>query len=199
LPWRAKNLETAGHPILHADTSPEALRMTVFQAGAHEDSHAGVVVTFADGSSLPLTSWSLSYEYQAGASSTLAAARRESRDLLVGKKAHPTAGGVLEVQYREYERMSGGEPPQKETFAIATGVVFRMGDKKSTFRIEAPHRDLLVPAGGEKGAAVQARALDLTGLTLTGTKRSFCILAYTAQVECNPPRGDRIVRIEFQR
>jgi hypothetical protein len=166
---------------------------------AQEDGGAGVVVTFADGSSLPLTSWSLSYEYQSGAASTLAApARRNSRELLVGKKALPTAGGVLEVQYREYQRMSGGEPPQKETYAIATGVVFKIGDKKSTFRIEAPHRDLLVPSGAERGA-IQARALDLTGLTLTGTKRSFCILAYTAQVECNPPRGDRIVRIEFQR
>lgn len=178
--------------------STAALAVAAHARQAREDGGAGVVVTFADGSSLPLTSWSLSYEYQAAGSSTFAAARRESRDLLVGKKALPTAGGVLEVQYREYDRMSGGEPPQKETFAIATGVVFKIGDKKSTFRIEAPHRDLLVPSGVEKGA-VQARALDLTGLTLTGTKRSFCILAYTAQVECNPPRGDRIVRIEFQR
>jgi hypothetical protein len=182
-----------------------ALALVLFSAAlaaathAQEDGGAGVLVTFADGSSLPLTSWSLSYEYQSGASSALVApARRNSRDLLVGKKALPTAGGVLEVQYREYERMSGGVPPQKETVAVATGVVFKIGDKKSTFRIEPPHRDLLVPAGGEKGPAVQARALDLTGLTLTGTKRSFCILAYTAQVECNPPRGDRIVRIEFQ-
>lgn len=179
--------------------STDALAVAAHAQQAREDGGAGVVVTFADGSSLPLTSWSLSYEYQSGASSTLAAARRESRDLLVGKKALPTAGGVLEVQYREYERMGGGEPPQRETVATATGVVFRIGDKKSTFRIEPPHRDLLVPAGGEKGAGVQARALDLTGLTLTGTKRSFCILAYTAHVECNPPKGDRIVRIEFQR
>jgi hypothetical protein len=179
------------------------LSLACSTANVRAQEEAGVVVTFADGSSLPLTSWSLSYEYQAfraGAAPALAApSRRESRDLLVGKKVLATAGGALEIQYREYQRMSGGEDPQSEKVAFATGLVFTTAGKKRSLSIEAPHKDLLVPAGVEKGMTVHARALDLTGLTLTGTKRSFCLLAYMPQVECNPPAADRVARIEFQR
>ena len=169
-------------------------------ARAQEGGGAGIVVTFADRTSLPLTSWSLSYEYEASREGSLpATARRESRDLLIGKKDLPTTGSVLEIAYREYERMSGGDEPLKETVGVVTGLVFTTGGKKSSLRVEAPHRDLLVPPASSKGLAIQARGLDLTGLTLTGAKRSFCMLAYAPQVECSPPASDRIVRIEFQR
>jgi hypothetical protein len=169
-------------------------------AHAEEAGGAGIVVTFADKSSLPLTSWSLSYEYEASREGSLpTTARRESRDLLVGKKDLPTAGGVLEISYREYERMSGGDEPQKETVGVVTGLVFIAGGKKSSLRVEAPHRDLLVPPASGKGLTIQARGLDLTGMTLTGAKRSFCLLAYAPQVECSPPASDRIVKIEFER
>jgi hypothetical protein len=167
---------------------------------AEEASGAGIVVTFADKGSLPLTSWSLSYEYEASREGSLpTTARRESRDLLIGKKDLPTAGGVLEISYREYERMSGGDEPQKETVGVVTGLVLVTGGKKSSLRVEAPHRDLLVPPASTKGLTIQARGLDLTGLTLTGAKRSFCLLAYAPQVECSPPASDRVVKIEFER
>jgi hypothetical protein len=169
-------------------------------AGAQDSGGAGIVVTFADKTSLPLTSWSLSYEYETSREGTLpVTARRESRDLLVGKKDLPTAGGVLEISYREYERMSGGDEPQKETVGVVTGLAFTSGGKKSSLRVEAPHKDLLVPPEAAKGLAIQARGLDLTGMTLTGAKRSFCLLAYSPQVECSPPASDRVVKIEFQR
>ena len=167
---------------------------------AEEAGGAGIVVTFADKSSLPLTSWSLSYEYEASREGALpTTARRETRDLLVGGKDLPTAGGVLEITYREYERMSGGDEPQKETVGVVTGLVFTTGGKRSSLRVEAPHRELLVPSGPGKGITITARGLDLTGLTLTGAKRSFCLLGYAPQVECSPPPSDRVVKIEFER
>jgi hypothetical protein len=169
-------------------------------ARVEDSGGAGIVVTFADKSSLPLTSWSLSYEYEASREGSLpTTARRESRDLLIGGRDLPTAGSVLEISYREYERMSGGDEPQKETVGVVTGLVFTGGGKKSSLHVEAPHKELLVPSGPGKGVTIQARGLDLTGLTLTGAKRSFCLLAYAPQVECSPSPSDRVVRIEFER
>jgi hypothetical protein len=162
-----------------------------------------VIVTLADGTNLPLTSWSLSYEYQVtpqGAAATFGStSRREAHDLFVGKKSVPTSGSVLEIQYRQYEQSEDVDgQPQTVKVAVATGLVLTAGGKKTELRIEAPHKDLLVPQGAEKGV-VQARALDLTGLTLTGTKRSFCLLSYAAQVECHAPATERVVKMEFER
>ena len=56
-----------------------------------------------------LTSWSLSYEYQSGASPTLAAARRESRDLLVGKASSPDRGGGCSSAVPRVRTHGGGE------------------------------------------------------------------------------------------
>lgn len=162
----------------------------------------GVIVTLADGTNLPLTSWSLSYEYQVlpqgGVTGQGAAARRDARDLFVGKKSLVTAGSTIEIRYREYERAEEIDgQSQNVKVAVASGIVVTAGGKKSEVRIEAPHKDLLVPQGADKGV-VQARALDLRGSTLTGTKRSFCLLSYVAQVECHPPAGERVVKMEFE-
>lgn len=161
-----------------------------------------VIVSLADGTNLPLTSWSLSYEYQvtpqAGAATFGQAPRREARDLFVGKKSLATAGSTVEIQYRQYQRAEEVDgQTQTVQVAVATGLVWTAGGKKSEVRVEAPQKDFLVPQGGEKGV-VQARGLDLTGLTLTGTKRTFCLLSYSAQVECHPPAADRVVKMEFQ-
>jgi hypothetical protein len=161
-----------------------------------------VIVSLADGTNLPLTSWSLSYEYQvspqAGAARFGEASRREARDLFVGKKSLATAGSTVDIQYREYDRAEDVDgQTQTVRVAVATGLVWTAGGKKNEVRVEAPHKDFLVPQGGEKGV-VQARSLDLRGLTLTGTKRSFCLLSYSAQVECHPPAPERVVKLEFQ-
>jgi hypothetical protein len=169
---------------------------------ADEPAAGIVIVTMADGTNLPLASWSLSYEYQvtpqAGAATFGEAPRREARDLFVGKKSLPTAGSTIEIQYREYDR---GEEVDGQTqtvrVAVASGLVWSAGGKKSKVRVEPPNKDFLVPQGGEKGV-VQARALDLRGSTLTGTKRTFCLLSYSAQVECHPPASERVVKLEFQ-
>ena len=171
-------------------------------AFAGDEPAAGIViVSMADGTNLPLASWSLSYEYQvspqAGAATFGEASRREARDLFVGKKSLATTGSTVEIQYREYDRAEEVDgQTQTVRVAVATGLVWTAGGKKSEVRVEPPHKDFLVPQGGEKGV-VQARALDLRGLTLTGTKRTFCLLSYSAQVECHPPAAERVVKMEF--
>ena len=170
---------------------------------AEDPQTSTVVVTLGDGTTLPLAAWSLSYEYQVtpqGGTATFGAtARREARDLFLGKKSVPTAGSVLEIQYRQYEQSEQVDGQQQTVkVAVATGLVLTAAGKKTDLHLEPPHKDLLVPVGAEKGL-VQARALDLTGMTLTGTRRSFCLLSYTAQVECHPPAPERVVKLEFGR
>ena len=148
---------------------------------------APVMVYLADGSSFPLQSWSLSYEYVTwaqGSDPALATAhRREAKELWVGKKRVPTGGLTLEVRR---------EPGQRQQLVL----VFPQG-KKEEMKVEPPSRDLLA-AEGQKGLVV-ARSLDLRGETLTATKRELCLLAYTQLVECGQEPDQSVVKIEFPR
>ncbi len=142
----------------------------------------------ADGTSLPLRSWSLSYEFVTwpqGTDPALATAhRRDARELWVGKKRVPTGGLTVEI------RRESGDRDQLE-------LGFPEG-KKEEVKVEPPSRDLLSPEG-QKGFLVVARSLDLRGETLTATKRELCLLAYTSLVECGQEPGQRVVKIEFPR
>jgi hypothetical protein len=71
-------------------------------------------------------------------------------------------------------------------------------DGSKTLKIEAPARDLLVESL-EKGTTLMARTLDVLGETVTGTKKDFCLVSYTAVVECGGTAADRVVKVEFQR
>jgi hypothetical protein len=163
---------------------------------------SSVVVTFADGASLPLADWSFSYEFEVlpkgAVSGSVPPRRQESHDLLLGKKRWPTSGAVLEIEYREFERLGRGPEPQTEKVAVARGLRLVSAGKERELRIEGPREDLLAPGGVEKGAKVQPRGVDLVGLTLTGTRRSFCLLAFVPLVECAPAPADRVVKIEFR-
>lgn len=171
---------------------------------AAQEAGAVVVVHLADGSELPLTSWSLSYEYQAWKEGTALAfsqpVKRESRELWSGKKAFTLTGAVLDIQHRIYEKQVDvdGQPTRGQGASV-TGLILTAAGKKTEVKLEAPHKDFLVPAGGSKGMLIQARALDIRGETLTGTRRDYCLLSYTQQVECSAAAGERVVRIEFPR
>jgi hypothetical protein len=171
---------------------------------AAQEAGAVAVLHLADGSELPLTSWSLSYEYQAwkegGAQAFSQPVRRESRELWSGKKVFGLTGVVLDIQYRIYEKQVevDGQPTRGQGAAVI-GLVLTAAGKKTEVKPEAPHKDFLVPAGSSKGMVIQARALDLRGETLTGTRRDYCLLSYTPQVECSAAAGERVVRIEFPR
>jgi hypothetical protein len=190
---RASTSIVAGLALLFAARAP-----------SEEEAEAPIIVYFADGSTVPLTAWSLSYEYEARPKDSAPAfgqtLRREARDLRSGKKVLSLTGGVLEVRYREYEeaRDVGGET-QTVKVAAATGFVLTAGAKKSDLRLEAPDRDLLVAGTVEKGVQVRALGVDLRGTTLTGAKRSFCLAGYVYDVQCHPEPAERVVKIEFPR
>jgi hypothetical protein len=158
------------------------------------------VVHFADGSNVPLTNWSFSYEYHAwkegAAPGHTQPTKREARELLVGKKGLALAGGRLEIRYRTYEReISEAGESKKQPWAMVTGLVLDAGGKRQELKPDAPHKDLLLP--GSKGMVVQARGVDFTGDTLTGTRRSYCLLGFSSLVECSSAPADRVTRIEF--
>jgi hypothetical protein len=115
----------------------------------------------------------------------------------VGKKAHATAGIVLEVQWQTQQREQevDGET-RKVPVSTPRGLVAVQGGKKTALKPEAPHRGFLMPEGG-KGQLYQARSLDFRGSTLTGTRRDFCLLTYSSLVECAATPGNTVVRIEF--
>jgi hypothetical protein len=153
---------------------------------AQESARPPVLVFFADGTSLPLRTWSLSYEYatwKKGESPARGAtSRRTSTDLYVGGRTVATAGAVMEVQYQE---------------GIARGLLLTApSGKKSPVKPEAPSADLLAP-GLEKDLLFQARGLDLRGETLTGGKRDYCLLSYTVLIECAGAPEERVVKIQF--
>jgi hypothetical protein len=160
-----------------------------------------ILVHFADGSSLPLRSWSLSYEYSAwrrGESPALATtARKEAREIWAGKRAIPVAGLTLEIQYSQLER---GQEVEGEIRPVVVAVVKSLSitaadGKRTVLKPDPPHRDLIAP--GPEGTMAQARALDLRGETLTGTKRDLCLLSYTALVQCLSEADQRVVKIQF--
>ena len=176
---------------------------TLGSADAPAD-RGSVVVTLEDGTSVPLHNWSLSYEYgiaKQGTSPLFApTARKNAWELYVGKKALPTTGQVLTIAYTETMRSTESDTgvkteriktPRELTLSGADG-------RKSTFKVEPPARELLVESL-EKGTTLMARTLDVVGETITGTKKDFCVVSYTAVVECGGTAADRVVKVEFQR
>lgn len=163
-----------------------ALAVPVGGATADVVESPPVLVYLADGTSLPLRDWSLSYEYvtwEQGSDPALATThRRDARELWVGKKTVATGGLTLEIRR---------EPGQRDQLALAFGA-----GKKEDVKAEPPGRDLLAPEI-PRGVLVVARTLDLRGETLTATKRELCLLAYTRLVECGQEADQRVVRIEF--
>jgi hypothetical protein len=164
---------------------------------AHPESPA-LQVHLADGTSLQLRSWTFSYEYQAfrrGEGALLRdRARRETNDLWLGKKVLPLGTQTLELLYVEEMRIVEGEPT-KVPVARALVLVSAAG-KRNKEKAEPPHPDLLLPDAG--GRIVQARALDLRGETLGGTKREFCLLSYSSLVECPGAADQRVVKLQLQ-
>lgn len=147
-----------------------------------------IQVHFADGATVLLRDWTFVYEYgtwPSGSSPVQAAtARQQSRELWLGKRRMAVEGGTVELRY---------------TGPRATEIVVRDGQgTATTLKLEPPPRALLAP-GADKNAGVGARALDLRGETLTGTRRELCIASFSPFVECEPAESDRVVKIEFHR
>ncbi len=181
-----------------------ALAFAAAAVHAQDPGRPPVVVTLADGTSLPLRAWSLSYEigsWRDGTSPAFATfAHVDSGDLVLGKKSYPMTGGRLELQYVDEDRQQDVDGETKTVkVPIARGLTFVGPDgKKQSPKLEPPQRDVLLP-NPEKGRIYQVRSVDLKGETLTGTQRDICLLSFTALVECGAPKGQQVVKLEFQK
>ncbi len=172
-------------------------------AAAASPQEGGAVAQMADGSSIPLTSWTLSYEYVAWKLGTpqflTPPQRREVSELLLAKRSYPLKGQTLEVAYTSVPRQREvyGQPRTVQV-RVATGLALSAaGGKKTTLKLEAPHRDSIIP-DAEKSTLLTVRTLDLKGQTLTGTRREFCLVSFTSLVACPEDAANQVVRVEFQ-
>jgi hypothetical protein len=163
----------------------------------------GVAVAYmADGTSVPLRSWSLSYEYLAwpkgGSQAFASPARRDGRELWFGRKSFPAPGTTMELQFvdTEREREVDGEV-RTVRIPRVTAVSLTTGDGKATrLEPEPPDRRFLMPEA-DKNLLVQARSLDLRGETITGTRRDLCVITFTVLVECGTSPQNQVVKVEF--
>jgi hypothetical protein len=152
-----------------------------------------VLVTLADGTTVPLRNWTFSYEYAVYGKgvSPLAAptARKETADFYLGKRA--LAPGSLSTVEVQYQQMGALSVARTMTLGLA-------GGKSEKQKVAPPHEDLVAP-DAEKGKDVLVRTLDLRGETVTGTRRDLCVLSYTSFVQCGTTVEDRVVKLQFQR
>jgi hypothetical protein len=175
----------------------------VFAQTASAPQDKPVMVHLGDGTSQPLRSWNLVYDFlswKQGTPALLAQPTlRKTAELWAGKKIFPIAGHTLELAYGEYPREIEIEGrTQRVLVAVAQKLTLHDANRKKTeMKIEPPHRDLLLP-GSDKSTNVTARSLDLVGETLTGTKRTFCVLSYSALVECAGNPSEQVVKLIFQ-
>lgn len=162
------------------------------------------LVTFADGNTLPLRNWTLSYDYVSWARGQSPAygiqAGREARDLWLGKRVVPLEDAQVSIQHGEIRRetLVGGRPQPIVSSAARELTVTTQDGKTIKARVEPPHRDLLAP-GADKSTMVMARSLDLRGEGITGNRREVCVLSYSSLVECGGTPADQVVKVQFQR
>jgi hypothetical protein len=161
------------------------------------------LVTFADGNTLPLRNWTLSYDYlswQRGQSPASGVpATKEAGDLWLAKRAVPMDGALLAIEYAEVRRetLVGGRPQPILSSAARAVTVTTADGKTVKAKVEPPHRDLLAP-GADKGTLLMARSLDLRGEGITGTRREVCVLSFSVLVECGGNPADQVVKVQFQ-
>jgi hypothetical protein len=161
------------------------------------------LVTFADGNTLPLRNWTLSYDYiswERGRSPASGVqAGKVADELWLGKRVVPLQGAVLAVEHGEIRRetLVDGRP-QPILSSAARGVTVTTADGRTVkAKVEPPHRDLLAPGVG-KSTLVMARSLDLRGEGIMGSRREVCLLSFSSLVECGGTPGDQVVKVRFQ-
>jgi hypothetical protein len=183
---------------------PACAVLALALTGAGESTRAAedalpAMLHLADGSVVPLQDWKLSYEFTVAPKSDSSQPgppqRRDARELWLGKRAVPLAGTTLEVQYvEELRKEDTGDAQRIRTPKLRSVSLKGMDGKVRSLRLEPPHPDLLAP--GTPGF-VLARAVDFTGQSITGTRRSFCLWGYSTSVECLADPAQQVVKIEF--
>jgi hypothetical protein len=171
-------------------------------ASGSAQEQVAITLVLRDGTRLPLLSWGLGYEYVTwgkGSSAALAAPQeRQIDEIYVGKKAFPAAG-QLDFEYDEVKRARFVDT-ETRTVDVLQPVRFSVtepGGKRHDFkRPEAPHKDRVAPDAG-KDSLYQARSFFVSGQTLTGTRRRYCLFTYTSLSECSDDPAQQVARIEF--
>ena len=145
-----------------------------------------VTVHLANGDALPLRETRLAYEYQMWAKDTprvLAPFKYyQTAAIVLGKDRYPVAGTRVSFDHSQGR--------------VRLEITQANGKKKEIKKVKAPERKVLLPHL-DKNIMVQIRSLDIKGQTLTGTRRSFCLISFTSMVECSTEAEHRVVRIEF--
>lgn len=161
-----------------------------------------ILVQLADGGTVPLLDWSLSYDYLTwpkGGSPVLGNdVQKKSDRVLLGKKSVPVAGSTMEIGYREVTRTEDvdGKPTKVKVGVPSRVTITTAGGDEVRLKVEPPDRQVLAPEVG-KDTNVLPRSLDLQGSTVTGTRRTYCLLSFTSLVECGTQESDRVVGIRF--
>ena len=153
---------------------------------AQEELSSVATLRLGDGTSVALVEWKLTYEFaawrQKEAISSAKAQVRESATLILGKKTYPIKGETLTLTHIE----SG------DVVRVATLNLKKAGELK----LGSPARETLAP-DLDKNFNYQPRSLDISGQTLSGIKRSFCLVSFSALVDCGGAKTTRVVRIDF--
>lgn len=152
-----------------------------------QDQPASVAtVSFADGTTVALLEWKLTYEFvtwEKNEPVSLARAQvRESATLVVGKEEYPIKADSLVLTHDE----AAG------TMRVVSMNLKTVGD----IGMEPPSQKLLAPDIG-KNLFFQPRSLDLSGKTLSGIARSFCVASLSVLVECGGSEATRVIKIDF--
>jgi len=155
-------------------------------ASAQEELTSVATLHLADGTSVALVQWKLTYEFASWrAKEPVSSAKpqvRENAMLLFGKKSYPVKGDTLTLTHVEGD----------DSVRVATLNLRKAGELK----LEAPSRDALAP-DLEKDRIYQPRSVDISGKTLSGIERSFCLASFSAMVECGGTRTTRVVKVDF--
>ncbi len=153
---------------------------------AQEELASVATLRLADGSAVALVEWKLTYEFgawrQGEPISSAKPQTRQAAGLILGKKTYPVKGETLTLTHVETE----------DGVRVAVFNLKKAGDIK----MENPARETLAP-DLDKKFIYQPRSLDVSGKTLSGIQRSFCIASFSALVDCGGTKTTRVVKIDF--
>lgn len=162
------------------------LALSPLEAKSQEELSSVATLQLADGTSVALLQWKLTYEFVSWRSkepvSTAKPQVRENPLLILGKKTYPVKGDSLTLKHLEGD----------DTVRVVSMNLKKAGELK----VENPARDVLAP-DLDKDRIYQPRSLDISGKTLSGMDRSFCLVSFSALVECGGTRTTRVVKIDF--
>jgi hypothetical protein len=155
-------------------------------ARAQEDLASVATIHLADGTTVALVEWKLTYEFatwrQKEPVSSAKPQVREHSMLVIGKKSYPVKADTLSLTHVE-----DGDTVRVVSLSLK---------KSGLIRMEQPSREIIAP-DIDKSLLYQPRSLDLSGKTLSGIERSFCVASFSALVDCGGTETTRVVKVDF--